>query len=92
MDKFYLLIRRYTNATFRLLAREQWSSSSLSRVDSILTAERGPLSWREKSIPSSLATHLADVFPDELDKVLALPEVTSQVSMACLLSVVGLTG
>lgn len=27
----------------------------------------------------SLSTHLADVYPDELDKVLALPEVSSQV-------------
>lgn len=28
----------------------------------------------------SLSTHLADIYPDELEKVLALPEASSQVS------------
>lgn len=71
IDKYYMLIRRYVNATFRLLQREGWSADSIAKVNAILTAVKGPLSWREKSVPSSLATHLADVYLDELEKVMA---------------------
>lgn len=39
--------------------------------------------WQDKRIPMSLSTHLADIYLEELDKVLALPEVSSEV---CLLS------
>jgi ribosomal RNA-processing protein 1 len=35
--------------------------------------------WDDKRIPMSLATHLADIYLEELDKVLALPEASSQV-------------
>ena len=80
MDKFYLLLRRYTNATFRLLARENWSLESIRQVTAILTEGMGPISWKEKSVPSSIATHLADVYLDELDNVLSRPEVTAHVS------------
>lgn len=71
IDKYYMLIRRYVNATFRLLQREGWNADAVSKVNSILTAVRGPMSWREKSVPTSLATHLADVYLDELEKVMA---------------------
>lgn len=71
IDKYYLLIRRYVNATFRLLQREAWAPEAVAKVNRILTAERGPMSWREKSVPTSLATHLADVYLDELEKVMA---------------------
>jgi ribosomal RNA-processing protein 1 len=43
MDKFYMLIRRYVNATFRLLAREGWSSEAVEGVNAILGAQRGPM-------------------------------------------------
>lgn len=71
IDKYYMLIRRYVNATFRVLQRAGWDAGAVAKVNGILTAERGPLSWREKSVPTSLATHLADVYLDELDKVMA---------------------
>ena len=82
MDKFYLLLRRYVNATFRLLAREDWSTESIRQVHDILTEGGGPISWKEKSVPSSIATHLADVYLDELDHVLSRPEVTAHVSLS----------
>ena len=84
MDKFYLLIRRYVNATFRLQAKHAWSAESVEGVNKILTD--GPLSYTNRSVPSSLSTHLGDIYLDELDKVLALPEVNSQ--PACPLTAV----
>ncbi|RSH93336.1 hypothetical protein EHS25_007690 [Saitozyma podzolica] len=54
MDKFYLLIRRYVNATFRLLARAD---------------------YEDPKVPISLGMHLADIYVEELDKVLRQPEV-----------------
>lgn len=74
-------MRRYVNATFRLLAREGWSVEAVKVVNSIVGGPSGPLSWQDRRIPMSLSTHLADIYPDELDKVLALPEVSSQVSL-----------
>jgi ribosomal RNA-processing protein 1 len=42
-DKFYMLMRRYVNATFRLLAREGWSEESVDAANRILTENGGPL-------------------------------------------------
>lgn len=38
-----MLIRRYINATFRLLAREEWSEEAIEGVNAILIGERGPM-------------------------------------------------
>lgn len=43
IDKYYMLIRRYVNATFRLLARAGWSERSVQGVNAILSAESGPM-------------------------------------------------
>lgn len=43
MDKFYMLMRRYVNATFRLLARHGWSKQAVEGVNDILTAKTGPM-------------------------------------------------
>jgi ribosomal RNA-processing protein 1 len=43
MDKFYLLMRRYVNATFRLLARHGWSKEAIDGVNEILSSKTGPL-------------------------------------------------
>ncbi|WOO86146.1 Ribosomal RNA processing protein 1 B [Vanrija pseudolonga] len=75
MDKYYMLIRRYVNATFRLLARAGWSEAAVSAVNDIMSAKSGPMSWQDRAVPSSLATHLADVYLEELDKVLADEDV-----------------
>jgi len=44
MDKYYMLIRRYVNASFRLLMREAWESSACEQYNEILRREDGPLS------------------------------------------------
>ena len=43
MDKFYMLMRRYVNATFRLLARHGWSEQAVDGVNEILTSKTGPM-------------------------------------------------
>ncbi|KAK8849691.1 hypothetical protein IAR55_005026 [Kwoniella newhampshirensis] len=78
MDKFYLFIRRYVNATFRLLAREKWDKRAIEAVNKILIKKGGPMTWEDPKVPSSIATHLADIYLDELNKALGLPEVDSQ--------------
>jgi ribosomal RNA-processing protein 1 len=43
MDKYYMLIRRFVNATFRLLMRYDWDSSGFQTYNDILTTKGGPL-------------------------------------------------
>lgn len=43
MDKYYMLIRRFVNASFRLLMRYDWDSSSFQTYNDILTTKGGPL-------------------------------------------------
>lgn len=45
MDKFYLLIRRYVNASFRLLEREEWSQTGVEGMVRILAGSKGPLRY-----------------------------------------------
>ncbi|WWC95579.1 hypothetical protein V866_002444 [Kwoniella sp. B9012] len=86
MDKYYLLMRKYVNATFRLLAREKWEKNAIQAVNRILTKDGGPMTWQDRRVPTSISTHIADIYLDELNKALALPEVDSQ--PACPLTAV----
>jgi hypothetical protein len=43
MDKYYMFIRRFVNASFRLLMRYDWDSSSFQTYNDILTTKGGPL-------------------------------------------------
>lgn len=43
LDKFYLLLRRFVGASFRLLAREQWDLDAIKAYNEVLTGEGGPL-------------------------------------------------
>ncbi|KAH9081736.1 Nop52-domain-containing protein [Lactarius deliciosus] len=71
MDKYYLLIRRFVNATFRLLKRSDWDSELCQVYNDILTTRGGPLCHDDSRVPLSLKYHLADIYLEELDKVLA---------------------
>ena len=51
IDKYYMLIRRFVNASFRLLIREEWASDACKEYNSILTDKGGPL-WY--ALPGSL--------------------------------------
>jgi hypothetical protein len=43
IDKYYMLVRKYVNASFRLLIREEWASLALAEYTDILTGKGGPL-------------------------------------------------
>lgn len=70
MDKYYLLIRRFVNAAFRLLMRSDWDSGLCQEYNDILTTRGGPLCPDDSRVPLSLKYHLADIYLEELDKVL----------------------
>jgi hypothetical protein len=42
IDKYYMLIRRFVNSSFRLLIRAEWSDSACAEYSDILT-KGGPL-------------------------------------------------
>lgn len=43
IDKYYMLVRRFVNASFRLLIRTQWDDKVCAEYNSILTDKGGPL-------------------------------------------------
>ncbi|KAK7064087.1 rRNA processing protein [Favolaschia claudopus] len=71
LDKYYMLVRRFVNATFRLLERSKWDKTACETHNDILTQEGGPLCPTDIRVPASLAYHLADIYLQELDKTLA---------------------
>lgn len=45
IDKYYMLVRRFVNASFRLLIDEKWSSTAIDEYTKILTGRGGPLEY-----------------------------------------------
>ncbi|GBE77618.1 Nop52-domain-containing protein [Sparassis latifolia] len=70
IDKYYMLIRRFVNASFRLLMRTEWDQAACDEYNSILTGRSGPLCPDDARVPASLSYHLADIYVEELDKAL----------------------
>ncbi|GLB35896.1 putative nucleolar protein,Nop52 [Lyophyllum shimeji] len=70
IDKYYMLVRRFVNASFRLLMRAEWDRDTCKEYNDILTVEGGPLCPIDPKVPTSLAYHLADIYVEELDKAL----------------------
>ncbi|KZV88056.1 ribosomal RNA processing protein [Exidia glandulosa HHB12029] len=70
MDKFYMLVRRYVNAGFRMLARAKWDEDSCKEYQAMLRERGCPLCPDDNKVPSSLAYHLADIYLEELEKAL----------------------
>ncbi|RDX51869.1 Nop52-domain-containing protein [Lentinus brumalis] len=77
IDKYYMLIRRFVNASFRLLIRSGWDAEACREYNSILTDRGGPLCPDDLRVPTSLAYHLSDIYLEELDKALGSPPVES---------------
>jgi len=77
IDKYYMLVRRFVNASFRLLIREEWERTICETYNSILTDRGGPLCPDDIRTPTSLSYHLADIYLEELDKALAKSPVDS---------------
>jgi ribosomal RNA-processing protein 1 len=97
-----MLVRRFVNATFKLLMRTGWAPSACQEYNSILTDTGGPL-WYVKipisnsillmygahspndiRVPSSLGFHLADIYLEELNKVLSGDSVPAPLSTLLL--------
>ncbi|KAL1740962.1 nucleolar protein,Nop52-domain-containing protein [Schizophyllum fasciatum] len=75
LDKYYMLIRRFVNASFRLLIRNDWNEDTCAEYNEILTRPGGgPLCPSDQKIPSSLTYHVCDVYLEELDKAIASRE------------------
>ena len=45
MDKYYMLVRKFVNASFRLLVRTEWDAAAVKEYNSILSGPNGPLWW-----------------------------------------------
>ncbi|KAJ7786494.1 nucleolar protein,Nop52-domain-containing protein [Mycena metata] len=87
LDKYYMLVRRFVNATFRLLGRAEWEKSACTTYNDILTSEGGPLCPTDIRVPTSLAYHLSDIFIEELEKAMAAaPEPMRPAPLSTLLT------
>jgi hypothetical protein len=45
MDKYYMLVRRFVNASFRLLNQVKWREEICTEYNGILTGRDGPLTY-----------------------------------------------
>ena len=43
IDKYYMLVRKFVNGSFRLLAREMWTADAMDEYTKIISGARGPL-------------------------------------------------
>ncbi|KDQ63212.1 hypothetical protein JAAARDRAFT_65281 [Jaapia argillacea MUCL 33604] len=75
MDKYYMLVRRFVNASFRLLMRAGWDTDACEEYNGILTRTGGPLCPDDNRVPGSLSYHIADIYLEELDKALSNPPI-----------------
>ncbi|KWU41286.1 Nop52-domain-containing protein, partial [Rhodotorula sp. JG-1b] len=84
LDKFLLLIRRFTHVGFRLLEREQWDERAIEEYNAMLVGPGGPLDVTNDKVPLSLAYHLFDIYLDELDRVASSSPDSSTLPLALL--------
>ncbi|KAH6916987.1 ribosomal RNA processing protein [Coprinopsis sp. MPI-PUGE-AT-0042] len=70
MDKYYMLVRRFVNASFRLLIRAKWQKEIVAGYTNILSQVGGPLCPSDTKVPTGLGNHVADIYLEELDKAL----------------------
>ncbi|KAG8763949.1 hypothetical protein FRC11_008276 [Ceratobasidium sp. 423] len=70
INKYYMLIRRFVNATFRLLLKHDWNIKACDTLNEILQGSGGPLCPDDRKVAASLSYHLADIYLEELDKAL----------------------
>lgn len=78
-----MLLRRWINASFRLLARAEWREEVVGRYNAIMAdTVNGPLAATNPRTPVSLAWHLADIWVEELDKVLRDESVVRSPSLS----------
>jgi ribosomal RNA-processing protein 1 len=69
IDKFLLLVRRYVNAGFRYCAARGWKEEVVEEL-LLRPLEQGPLDPKNQRMPNGVRFQLADVWVEELEKVL----------------------
>ncbi|KAF8665324.1 hypothetical protein AX16_000344 [Volvariella volvacea WC 439] len=67
-----MLIRRFVNASLRLLIRAEWRHGAISEYNQILSGKGGPLCPSDTRVPAGLTYHLADIYLDEINKSLSV--------------------
>ncbi|RUS17985.1 nucleolar protein,Nop52-domain-containing protein [Endogone sp. FLAS-F59071] len=67
LDKYYLLLRKFVNYSFKLLAENSWSDNMVTAYLDVL--KTGPLNPTSAKIPDSIRYHVVDVWLEELEKV-----------------------
>ncbi|RUP51385.1 LOW QUALITY PROTEIN: nucleolar protein,Nop52-domain-containing protein [Jimgerdemannia flammicorona] len=67
LDKYYLLLRKFINYSFKLLAQNEWDNGMMDDYIEIMTA--GPLNPTNAKVPDSIRYHIIDVWLEELEKV-----------------------
>lgn len=85
MDKYYMLVRKFVNASFRFLVRTKWDSATMEEYNSILSGPNGPLCPNDIRVPASLAFHLSEIYLEELEKALISSESPPPVPLSTLL-------
>ncbi|CUA67488.1 Ribosomal RNA processing protein 1 homolog B [Rhizoctonia solani] len=85
INKYYMLIRRFVNATFRLLLKHDWEREACGAINGILQGAGGPLCPDDKTVPASLSYHLADIYLEELDKALDTNDNDCEIPLVTLL-------
>ncbi|BGP54615.1 hypothetical protein JCM8202_004985 [Rhodotorula sphaerocarpa] len=73
LDKFLLLIRRFTHVGFRLLEREEWDPRAIEEYNEMLSGLGGPLNVTNDKVPTSVAYHLFDIYLDEIERLASSP-------------------
>ncbi|KAG2155550.1 Nop52-domain-containing protein [Suillus clintonianus] len=86
MDKYYMLVRKFVNASFRFLVRTKWDSATVEKYNSILSGPNGPLCPNDIRVPASLAFHLSEIYFEELEKALSSSESPPPAPLSTLLS------
>ncbi|ORX82241.1 Nop52-domain-containing protein [Basidiobolus meristosporus CBS 931.73] len=67
LDKFYLLLRRYVNSTLTLLMNKDWDAELVEQYVEMMKS--GVFNPSNLQVPNSVRTHIADLFLEELEKV-----------------------
>ncbi|GAO49338.1 Nop52-domain-containing protein [Saitoella complicata NRRL Y-17804] len=67
MDKFYMLVRRFVAAAFKLLQSEKWNEGLVEEYIRILS--EGSLHPKDQKMPNGLRYHITEIYLDELDKI-----------------------
>lgn len=84
IDKYYMLVRKFVNGSFRLLAREMWTVDAMDEYTRIISGNKGPLYPEDRKIPTGLGYHLADIYNEELNKVVGSDDSSPPVPLVPL--------